>query len=174
MSNQTWEGRQQSKPFHCYFQTPPHWFVHTSTHTQKCLFLFPADPIWNIYRTCSRLQSPSLPEMDTEANTVLWKWSHHGTMQGSWPRGPGSHKSVCYSGGLTHDLSNTRPVLTVIQVFIIIWPLNISQTKTAQIKSCDHQPWTFLFFSFIQVDISFGCLKTTIIYRQLADKRKYY
>lgn len=123
-------------------------YTHRHTQTQKCLFLFPADPIWDIHGLCSCLQSLPLPQMDTEANTVLWKWSHRGTMQGAWPRGPGSRKSVCYSGGLTSDLSNTRPVLTVSQVFIILWPLNISQTTTAHIKSCYHQPWTFFLLAF--------------------------
>lgn len=85
---------------------------HTNTH-KKCLFLFLAAPIWSRHGLCSRFRSLPLPQMDTEANTVLWKWSHHRTMQGSWPRGPGSRKSVCYSRGLTCDPSNTRPVLTV-------------------------------------------------------------
>lgn len=116
---------------------------NTHRHTQKCFFLLPADPIWNIRKLCSCLQNLLLPQMDTEANTVLWKWSHRRTMQGSWPRGPGSRKSVCYSGALTHDPSNTRPVLTVSQVFIIPWPLNISQTTTAQIKSCYPHLCTF-------------------------------
>lgn len=149
MSNQTLEGREQSKPLCCYFQTPPHWLIHPPTHT-KMLFFFlcPADPIWNIHRLCSCWQSLALPQMDTEANTVLWKWSHRVTMQGSWPRAPGSRKSVCYSGGLTHDLSNTRPVLSVSQVFIIPWPPNISQTTTAQIWGCYHQPCTFFPLAF--------------------------
>lgn len=131
---------------------------YTHRHTQKCLFLFPADPTWDVHGLCSCLQSLPLPQMDTEANTVLWKWSHRETMQGSWPRGPGSRKSVCYSGGLTHDLSNTRPILTVSQVFIILWPLNISQTTTAQIKSCYHQLCTFFPLAFYRMISFLWCL----------------
>lgn len=81
--------------------------------------------------------------MDTEAHTVLWKWSHPRTMQSSWPSSPGSHKSGCFSGGLTLDPSNTRPVLTVSQAFISLWPLNITQTTTGQSQSPHPQSHAF-------------------------------
>lgn len=81
--------------------------------------------------------------MDTEAHTVLWKWSHPRTMQSFWPSSPGSHKSGRFSRGLTLDPSNTRPVLTVSQAFISHWPLNTPGQQRGKVRTLipNHTPF---------------------------------
>lgn len=118
--------------------------THTHMHSFLSLTQTAIQISYGLHKLCSRSESFFLPHMDTEAHTVLWKWSHPWTMQSSWPSSPGSRKSGCVSGGLTVDPSNTRPVLTVSQAFIFLWPRNICQTTTEQSQS--RYPQSHAFF----------------------------